>query len=523
MSRIKILTIIVVTAIMLFLISGCTTTGNQNDTDDEPYGITEIILDDAPINEISSYDRAQGEYSQTALSAPELWPLRDVEISDFGRQVAEEFLEQFESLFVMRHLWTDEEGIFWWGDSDVWIDRFGNEVVADEVLFITWGNMIASYFQLFDLNYDGIPEIVITFVRSTTHRTFFFKFIDGEYREITSDISPFRFLYNQYGNLLLSTGAGGFQYFNFDDEFNCAFINPDWSNWSSWDDWDWGVYGLIEILPLTDLEKAIRESITERLFAELHIIEDWVKNIPCSDVSFRVAGEGATGFVIDDDILQVDDMALENKIEVNISEPREDEAVVTWQEAYAALLRYYYEQYDGEYILHFLLHDIDMDGIPELFISEQGDWTDHIDVVYTFRDSKAVFLEFGEDVGFMPHLFSASGPYLTPNHGNAPGVIARIRSHGIYMAKLIVIDEDKLVVKYDGEWFVDRDALHRLAVSGNEIDDDALVEKYTTITINGYIVSEGEFNRVFGHFNEYPRMQANRITEVNIQKIIFGR
>ena len=242
-------------------------------------------------------------------------------------------------------------------------------------------------------------------------------------------------------------------------------------------------------------------------------------------LTFSISSCGNIDTSINGGVPQADDMTLENKIDVNVSESTEDEVEVTWQETYAALLRYYYEQYDGEYILHFLLHDIDMDGIPELFISEQGDWVYHIDVVYTFRDGKAVFLEFGEGVGFMPHLFSASGPYLTPNHGNAPGVIARIWAHGIYMAKLIIVDENRLVVKYDGEWFVDRDALHRVVV-GDEIDDDAfdaLIEEYTTITINGYVVSEDEFFRVFGHGNEYPRMQANQITETNIQNIIFAR
>ena len=201
-----------------------------------------------------------------------------------------------------------------------------------------------------------------------------------------------------------------------------------------------------------------------------------------------------------------------------------DFAATTWQDAYAALLRDYYEQYDGNYSLHFLLHDIDMDGIPELFISEQGDWASHIDVVYTLRDGRVIPLEFGEGVTFMPHLFSASGPYLTPNTGNAPGVIARIRGVGSifggnYWANRIVIDGYRLVVESRGEWIVDVAALHELGVSAN--DNDTIMA-HTTITINEEVVSEEEFLRVFGS-GGCPRLQAHLITEANIQNIIFGQ
>ena len=268
-------------------------------------------------------------------------------------------------------------------------------------------------------------------------------------------------------------------------------------------------------------------------------------------LTFSISSCGNKDTSIDGDILQTEDItleAIESKIEVNVSEPAEGEEVVTWQEtyvallryyyeptegekvvtwqdAYAALLRYYYEQYGGEYSLHFLLHDIDMDGIPELFISEQGDWVDHIDVVYTFRDGRVISLEFGEDVTFMPHLFSASGPYLTPNIDNAPGVIAGFRgvnsiSGGSYWVNLIVIDGYGLVVESRGEWIVEAVSPLESSVGGNDIN---AIREYTTITINGAVVSEGEFLRVFGYRGSQPQLQTHLITETNIQNIIFGR
>ena len=205
-------------------------------------------------------------------------------------------------------------------------------------------------------------------------------------------------------------------------------------------------------------------------------------------------------------------------------EPKMTQAA-TWQKAYAALLRAYYEEYDGEYRLFFLLHDIDMDGIPELFISEQGCWVEHIDVVYTFRDGRAISLEFGEDVTFMAHLFSAGGPYLTANIGNAPGIVTRIGGVGSvfggnYWANLIVIDGNSLVVKYRGEWIVDVAALLELGVSGNDFD---AIMKHTTITINGNAVSEEEFSQKFGHRGSCVHfLRPHLITENNIRDIIFG-
>ena len=197
-------------------------------------------------------------------------------------------------------------------------------------------------------------------------------------------------------------------------------------------------------------------------------------------------------------------------------------ATASWQEAYAALLLDYYEQYDGEYSLYFLLYDIDMDGIPELFISERGDWIDHIDVVYTFRGGETIFLEFGEGVSFMPHLFSGSGPVLSPAPDGVPGIIASAKGVGSIFggnnwANLIAIDGYRLIVESRGEWIVDVAALHNL--DANDINEDTVME-HTTITINGNIVSKQEYMRIFGLV--YPDLRPHSITEGNIRDIIFS-
>ena len=164
----------------------------------------------------------------------------------------------------------------------------------------------------------------------------------------------------------------------------------------------------------------------------------------------------------------------------------------TWQETYTLLLRTYSEKYDD---LHFLLHDIDLDGIPELFILQRGDWVDYLDVVYTFRDEQAIFLEFGEGVAFMPYLISGSGPFLVSAPDNKAGIIAGFtRLGGGLSTSFIVVDGYRLIVKYQGE------------VSG--------AREYESITINGEIVLETEFRRVFGAYL-YPRLRAYPIAEAD--------
>jgi len=99
-------------------------------------------------------------------------------ISDYGRQVAEEFLSQHTSLFSVG--WPMEDGIYRWPqlapdlrDVDVGaphvlfgnrgsspaFDRDGNRI-GDDVVFREFG-LWARHFMLHDLNGNGIPDIFI--------------------------------------------------------------------------------------------------------------------------------------------------------------------------------------------------------------------------------------------------------------------------------------------------------------------------------------------------------------------------
>jgi len=226
------------------------------------------------------------------LAKPEPWPLPAVEISDFGRQMAEEFLSQFDSLFLPFG-WRDTKdgNAYYWGMGGrtsvgeglhfsswagqcqegwrtIYFDQFGNEIV-EEVPFIKH-NMIALGFALYDLNYDGIPEIVITFSADSVWVSYLYIFVDGQYVMVSTSTSlwagSYHFFYDQDGRVgVIATGEGGYMSAFYHIDFGSDVMNLTHVFQPSMF-FDWELYGLTRIPPLTGLQDAIRESITERLF-----------------------------------------------------------------------------------------------------------------------------------------------------------------------------------------------------------------------------------------------------------------
>ena len=175
----------------------------------------------------------------------------------------------------------------------------------------------------------------------------------------------------------------------------------------------------------------------------------------------------------------------------------------TWQEAYAELLRDYAEQKQDN-LMFFILHDIDMDGVPELIIA--GEYADEIyDAAYVFRNGKAMPLKFDEGVYIAGFALSARAG-VVPNPNNAPGLTTYIRgaagqfgSDALYWR--VVIDGDRLIIDTRGEIRVD------------------LTTGYTHFYIENTTATEEDFFRVFGRWEWLPYF---RITEDNINEVIFG-
>ena len=205
----------------------------------------------------------------------------------------------------------------------------------------------------------------------------------------------------------------------------------------------------------------------------------------------------------------------------------------SWQNVYAEILRdYIAENEDSDYNFHFLLHDIDESGVPELIVFRNDE--DVYTAVYTFRNGEAVSLEIAEDVMLGIHFRAARlGVFVPPNNFglimSAIGPSAGVFGTSAWFSR-VVIDENALIIDGRGTRYVDVDALNELfgGHGRGDYDDDILkaaIAEHTRWYIDDMVVSETEFLHVFewGESligNDFWR--DNLLTEENIENVIFG-
>ena len=127
------------------------------------------------------------------------------QISEHGRQAAENFLSGYLSLFSLG--WHHNDTFYRWGswsESEVldevplvyvefewpkinWYDGAvydrGGNLFPDDVPFLN-NTLIADLFWLYDFDDDGIPEILIRYTAETWSFTVLYKYVDGKYRDV---------------------------------------------------------------------------------------------------------------------------------------------------------------------------------------------------------------------------------------------------------------------------------------------------------------------------------------------------
>ena len=225
----------------------------------------------------------------------------------------------------------------------------------------------------------------------------------------------------------------------------------------------------------------------------------------------------------------------------------QDNPALSWQEAYAALLRENHTQErfsdDGNLVDldRFLLHDMDMDGIPELFVLSTIDGfepynIDRIVTVYTFREGAVMSLEYSDEDMWLAALFSgAARTRIGPAPENMPGFVFMGvgPSAGAFGVSTyhwrVVIEGDGLAIADYGEWSIDYEALHELfddfGFNTDENIHEAAIMEHTHITINGNPVYEEALNRAFGGDRLVMRegeFQLFYVNEDNINDLIFS-
>ena len=201
--------------------------------------------------------------------------------------------------------------------------------------------------------------------------------------------------------------------------------------------------------------------------------------------------------ILVDDATPVEDADTDAMLRQNPEDEAEAEAI-SWQEAYSDKLRYYAQlpaviadQREAQW--RFMLHDIDQDGIPELFlvmVYEDGN-VDHR-AVYSFDDGGIIRLKSaisGEING---------GMFAPPDGGS--GVI---------------------LMRYVGfvTFYV------KLDVSGNVLSNvlgGDFSKTANAFRINAHPVTEDEFGDIFGRRDDSVSLALHDINEGNIRNIIFG-
>jgi len=145
-------------------------------------------------------------------------------VSEYGRQVAEDFLAQFLSIFSLG--WGEDSGelvwhldhAYWLSDDPFYFDIDGNPL-TDEIFLR--GFLSANSFRLYELDDSGIPAIMIFFGPPAMCGGFnvLYRYIDGRFVEMYPPIWRFTQVFRaDDGRLVLVTNyeqSGYFVEFNF--------------------------------------------------------------------------------------------------------------------------------------------------------------------------------------------------------------------------------------------------------------------------------------------------------------------
>ena len=215
-----------------------------------------------------------------------------------------------------------------------------------------------------------------------------------------------------------------------------------------------------------------------------------------------------------------DQVAGYQEVQEAYHQPQAACAILSWQDVFYDVLNR-----SGWY--RFMLYDMDLDGIPELFVIDSQ--TDEV-TVYTVIDSMAVPLAHGDGISLDHLLRGAARTTIHPAPEGVTGFVfawtgpsaGRFGTSRFF--RRVVMENGALVIADYGEIYIDIATLHEhFDGFGFDADDDVLyaaIEENTHIRINGNPVTEAELLSFFGS-NIMP-FELHEVNADNINDIIFG-
>jgi len=169
---------------------------------------------------------------------------------------------------------------------------------------------------------------------------------------------------------------------------------------------------------------------------------------------------------------------------------------ISWQDAYAEKLRYHaHNSTNPASEWRFMLHDMNQDGIPQLFLIRYYTGLREHYEVYTFADGEILRLKSSLGLGNE----SNSGIILPPD-----GTTGIIR-----------VMDNSMVRRYD-----------MMALYGTTLTrvvSGTFSEIVGVFSLDVDRVTQEEFEDIFGKRDQRVWLALHEITEANIQDLVFGR
>jgi len=395
-----------------------------------------------------------------------------------------------------------QEQVFGWKSALTWQEAYAellrNYIPSAFDEFMGWR------FILYDFDLDGIPELLILGNQGwRSESVAAYTFVDGKVLPLEIDRVTWSSFYtvsldDRQGVIGASFSENLEDYMHYD---NVAAVSS------------WNLITLDECVLITE---TIASAVTlASVNWEERVIHHYIGGTKVTEAEFTQATQSLFGkweygihrlSILPDNVTET---AIQERIFGWNSAP------LTWQEAYAVLLQEYSElpiDWTWDDGLYFALHNINEDGIPELFIvmkNVSGHVRNH---VYTFAEGAVIPLELDGNAELFGSLFM-----LPDRYGFT--LYWAVGSGGGYTQ--LVLNNNALVIANKGIYHLNEAGWAREGEE-NWASQHLWQDKYYDIFLNGDLVTITEFESIFGNWHEKEWLEPLEISAKNIQLMLFG-